>query len=150
LYNWAAARALGGAFLLRIEDTDRARSSDASLQIILQGLRWLGLEWDEGPERGGAFGPYFQMQRLPLYRAAADRLLARGQAYPCSCTPGEIYQAPAGRQQEQSAFVGYNGRCRDLTAAQRRAFEQQGRKPNLRFRMPAARVMNVHDLVRGH
>jgi len=150
LYNWAAARALGGAFLLRIEDTDRARSSDASLQIILQGLRWLGLEWDEGPERGGAFGPYFQMQRLPLYRAAADRLLASGHAYPCYCTPAEIEQGRAALQAEQSGFFGYNGRCRELSAADRAAFEREGRKPNLRFRMPAARVMNVHDLVRGH
>ena len=74
LYNWAAARALGGVFLLRIEDTDQARSSAASLQIILQGLRWLGIDWDEGPEfegnGGGDYGPYFQMQRLPLYRQA--------------------------------------------------------------------------------
>ena len=153
LYNWAAARALGGAFLLRIEDTDQARSSATSLQIILQGLRWLGIDWDEGPEfegcGGGSHGPYFQMQRLPLYRQAADRLLASGHAYPCYCTSEEIEAGRKELELQKTGFYGYNGRCRHLTAAERGAFEKQGRKPNLRFRMPEARVMKVHDLVRG-
>jgi glutamyl-tRNA synthetase len=149
LYNWAAARALGGAFLLRIEDTDQARSTDASLQIILAGLRWLGIDWDEGPERGGDYGPYFQMQRLPLYRRTADRLLASGHAYPCYCTPEEIEAGRAAMKAEKTGFIGYDGRCRDLSAAQRAAFEQQGRRPNLRFRMPEARVLRIHDLIRG-
>src|SRR5688500_8206903 len=90
LYNWAAARAMGGTFLLRIEDTDQARSTDASLQIILAGLRWLGIDWDEGPEKGGDLGPYYQMQRLSLYVDAAKRLLAENTAYRCFCTPAEI------------------------------------------------------------
>lgn len=149
MYNWAAARAMGGTFLLRIEDTDQARSSDASLQIILTGLRWLGIDWDEGPEKGGDFGPYFQMQRLHLYRAAADRLLASGHAYPCYCTSEEIEAGREAMKAEKTGFFGYNGRCRNLTAAQRAEFEQQGRKPNLRFRMPEARVLKVHDLIRG-
>lgn len=149
MYNWAAARALGGTFLLRIEDTDQARSTDASLQIILQGLRWLGIDWDEGPEKGGDFGPYFQMQRLALYRAAADRLLASGHAYPCYCTPEEIDAGRKELEAQKAGFYGYNGRCRNLTPAERAAFEQQGRKANVRFRMPEARVMQVHDLVRG-
>jgi nondiscriminating glutamyl-tRNA synthetase len=149
MYNWAAARALGGAFLLRIEDTDQARSSDASLQIILTGLRWLGIDWDEGPERGGDYGPYFQMQRLPLYREAADRLLASGHAYLCYCTPDEIEAMREAQKAAKASFLGYDGRCRSLTDAQRRAFEQQGRKPNVRFRMPDARVLRVHDLILG-
>jgi glutamyl-tRNA synthetase len=149
MYNWAAARALGGAFLLRIEDTDQARSSDASLQIILQGLRWLGIDWDEGPEKEGAFGPYFQMQRLPLYAATAQRLLAAGHSYPCYCTPEEIEAGRAAMKAEGQGFVGYNGRCRDLTPDQRRAFEQQGRRPSLRFKTPVARALVVHDLIRG-
>ncbi|MBK8099398.1 MAG: glutamate--tRNA ligase [Planctomycetes bacterium] len=149
MYNWAAARALGGKFLLRIEDTDQARSSDASLQIILTGLKWLGIDWDEGPEKGGDFGPYFQMQRLPLYRAAADRLLASGHAYPCYCTPEEIDAGRKAMEEQKAGFAGYNRRCRNLTAAERSAFEAQGRKPNLRFKMPEARVLQVHDLVRG-
>lgn len=149
MYNWAAARAMGGAFLLRIEDTDQARSSDASLQTILAGLRWLGIDWDEGPEKGGDFGPYFQMQRLHLYQAAAEQLLASGHAYPCYCTAAEI---EAGRKQleaQKTGFVGYNGRCRNLTASERAAFEAQGRKPNLRFKMPSAQVLKVHDLILG-
>src|SRR5262245_19036019 len=149
LYNWAAARALGGRFLLRIEDTDQARSSAASLQIILAGLRWLGIDWDEGPEQGGDFGPYFQMQRLPLYAAAARQLLDGGHAYPCYCTPEEIEAGRAALKAEKSGFYGYNGRCRDLTPAQRAAFAQQGRRPNVRFRMPPAQVLAVHDLIRG-
>ncbi len=144
---------MGGRFLLRIEDTDQARSSDASLQIILTGLRWLGIDWDEGPEceqwGGGEFGPYFQMQRLELYRAAADRLLAAGHAYPCYCTPEEIEAGRSAMKAEKAGFYGYNGRCRNLAAAERAAFEQQGRKANLRFKMPAERVLKVHDLVRG-
>ncbi|MCC7065032.1 MAG: glutamate--tRNA ligase [Planctomycetes bacterium] len=149
MYNWAAARAMGGTFLLRIEDTDQARSTDASLQIILAGLRWLGIDWDEGPEKGGDFGPYFQMQRLELYAAAAQRLLAEGKAYPCYCTTEEIEAGREAMKAEKTGFYGYNGRCRNLTAAERAAFEQQGRKANIRFRMPEARVMNVHDLILG-
>ncbi|MCA3007901.1 MAG: glutamate--tRNA ligase [Phycisphaerales bacterium] len=149
MYNWAAARALGGTFLLRIEDTDQARSTDASLQIILQGLRWLGIDWDEGPEKGGDFGPYFQMQRLGLYRQAADHLLADGHAYLCYCTPEEIDAGRKEMEAQKAGFAGYNRRCRSLTPAQRAAFEQQGRKPNVRFKMPEARVMQVHDLIRG-
>jgi len=149
MYNWAAARALDGTFLLRIEDTDQARSTDASLQIILAGLRWLGIDWDEGPEKGGDYGPYFQMQRLPLYRTAADRLLASGHAYPCYCTSEEIDAGREAMKAEKTGFFGYNGRCRDLTAEQRASFEHQGRKANIRFRMPEARVMNVHDLILG-
>lgn len=149
LYNWAAAKALGGAFVLRIEDTDQARSSDASLQIILAGLRWLGLDWDEGPERGGAFGPYFQMQRLHLYREAATALLASGHAYPCYCTPEEIEAGRKALEAQKTGFHGYDRRCRDLSAGQRTAFEREGRRPNLRFRMPEARLVHVHDLVRG-
>lgn len=148
LYNWAAARALGGRFLLRIEDTDRARSTDESLQIILAGLRWLGIDWDEGPEVGGDHGPYFQTQRMPFYREAADRLLATGAAYPCYCTPEEI---EAGRKALVAAGMNptYDRRCRDLDAAGRAARAAEGRPASLRFRMPDERAVVVQDLVRG-
>ena len=149
MYNWAAARAMGGTFLLRIEDTDQARSTDASLQIILAGLRWLGIDWDEGPEKGGPYGPYFQMQRLSLYRVAADRLLASGHAYLCYCTPDEVEAGRKELEAQKAGFSGYNRRCRSLTAAQRADFERQGRQPNVRFRMPDARTMQVHDLILG-
>ncbi len=149
MYNWAAARAMGGAFLLRIEDTDQARSTDASLQIILAGLRWLGIDWDEGPEKGGDFGPYFQMQRLPLYRAAADRLLASGHAYRCYCSSERIEAVREAQKAAKSAFLGYDGHCRELTDAQRAEFERQGVVPNVRFRMPDARALHVHDMILG-
>jgi len=149
MYNWAAARAMGGAFVLRIEDTDRARSTDESLQVILRGLGWLGIDWDEGPQVGGDFGPYFQMQRLELYQRAADRLLAEDKAYPCYCTVEEIEAGRAAMKAAKTGFYGYNGRCRDLTQEQRRAFEAQGRAPNLRFRMPGSRIIKAGDLIRG-
>ena len=118
LYNWAAARAMGGSFVLRIEDTDRARSTDESLGIIVEGLRWLGLDWDEGPDREGHFGPYFQSQRLELYQQAAEGLLDRGQAYRCYCTPEEVEQGRRSRQSQGLNPV-YDRRCRDLSRAER-------------------------------
>jgi nondiscriminating glutamyl-tRNA synthetase len=148
LYNWAAARAMGGAFLLRIEDTDRARSTEESLRVILEGLRWLGIDWDEGPEADGGYGPYFQSQRLSFYRQAADRLLGSGLAYPCYCTPEEV---EAGRRalQAQGRNPTYDRRCRDLGPDQRMRREAEGRTASVRFRMPEERTVVVHDLVRG-
>lgn len=157
LYNWALARSLGGAFVLRIEDTDRARSTDASLQIILEGLAWLGVDWDEGPEfdagdrvcGGGERGPYFQMQRLDRYASTAAQLLESGHAYRCYCSPERIEQVRAEQKAAKSSFLGYDGHCRDLTEAQRATYEAQGVQPNLRFRMPDDEVVKVHDLIRG-
>ena len=92
IYNWAFARANGGTFILRIDDTDPTRSTDENTQIILRAMRWLGLDWDEGPEVGGDFGPYSQTERLDLYKQTAERLLAEGKAYPCFCTPEQLAQ----------------------------------------------------------
>ena len=103
IYNWAAARAMGGTFLLRIEDTDRKRSTDDSLQNILTAFRWLELDWDEGPDVGGDYGPYFQSQRADLYTRHAEILLESGHAYRCYCTPEEV---EAGRQALQAAGTG--------------------------------------------
>ncbi|MCB9878310.1 MAG: glutamate--tRNA ligase [Planctomycetes bacterium] len=157
MYNWALARSLGGTFVLRIEDTDRARSTDESLAIILEGLAWLGIDWDEGPDYdtgarkngGGDHGPYFQMQRLDRYREAAERLLASGHAYRCYCSAERIEAVREQQKAEKSAFLGYDGHCRDLSDAQRAAFEAEGVVPNIRFRMPADEAVVVHDLIRG-
>lgn len=148
LYNWAAARATGGQFLLRIEDTDRQRSSDEWLEVILEGLRWLGVDWDEGPEAGGNFGPYYQNQRLGMYREAADRLLASGHLYRCYCTPDEV---DAGRQRmmKEHGRSMYDRRCRDLTEEQRAAFDAEGRRHSLRFRTPLEGSLGFRDEVRG-
>jgi glutamyl-tRNA synthetase len=148
LYNWAAARAAGGAFLLRIEDTDRARSSDASLRIILAGLRWLGIDWDEGPEVGGPHGPYFQSQRLDVYARYAQRLLESGAAYRCYATPAEV---EAGRERLRALGQNpmYDRRDRDLTDGQRAAYEREGRVASLRFRMPLDGTWRLDDLCKG-
>src|SRR5579864_1008128 len=90
LFNWLLARGSGGAFVLRIEDTDVERSTLESEAAILRDLRWLGLDWDEGPDVGGARGPYRQSERLPIYQSHADRLLAAGRAYPCFCSMAQL------------------------------------------------------------
>src|SRR5262245_24814052 len=148
MYNWAAARAMGGAFLLRIEDTDQARSSEASLQSILAGLRWLGIDWDEGPEKGGDYGPYFQTERLELYRVYADRLLASGHAYRCYATPEEVEE---GRRALEAAGQRpmYDRRHRALTDQGRARFEAEGRVASLRYRMPLEGTVTIPDLCKG-
>jgi glutamyl-tRNA synthetase len=148
LYNWAAARAMGGCFLLRIEDTDRERSTKESLDNILTALRWLGLSWDEGPEQGGEHGPYLQSERMDRYREFAAKLLESSHAYKCYCTPEEV---AAGRQRMQQT-VGvsmYDRRCRDLTDAQRAQKEAADGRCSIRFKMPLDEVFTVPDLSKG-
>jgi glutamyl-tRNA synthetase len=153
LFNFLFARHNGGTFIFRLEDTDQARSTVAFEQDILDELHWLGIQWDEGPAVGGeaergAFGPYRQMQRLPRYREAADRLLAEDKAYQCYCTSEEL-ETERKRQEAAHETPRYNGRCAYLTAAQRAAFEAEGRKPVVRFRIPPDRTIVFDDIVRG-
>ena len=154
LFNYLFARHTGGTFILRLEDTDQARSTLAFEREILDGLHWLGMEWDEGPGIGdeperGSYGPYRQMQRLRRYTEAADRLLAQDRAYRCYCTPDEL-EAERNRQEATHQAPRYNGRCAHLTAAERAAFEAEGRMPVVRFRIPANRTIAFDDIVRGH
>ncbi len=148
IYNWAAARAMGGKFILRIEDTDQARSTEESLQNILEAFGWMGIDWDEGPEAGGDYGPYYQSQRLELYQQHADRLLESGHAYKCYCTPEEVQ---AGREALVAAGKSpmYDRRCRDLDDDQRQAFAAEGRAFSLRFKMPLDEELTLHDLGKG-
>ena len=153
LYNFLFARHEGGTFVLRLEDTDVARSTVAYERDILEGLHWLGLRWDEGPEVAGEpargpYAPYRQMERLPLYRAAVERLLAEDRAYPCYCTREEL-EADRLAQEAAREAPRYAGRCARLTPEQRRALERQGRRPAIRFRIPAGTVA-FDDIVRGH
>lgn len=146
LFNWLFARHHNGAFILRIEDTDQMRSTEESLGGILKSLRWLGLQWDEGPEVGGDFGPYFQMKRLHLYREAAQRLLDGEKAYFCYCTPQEL------KERREAALARgepprYDRRCRD--PKYRKAKAAEGRKPATRIAMPLEGETVVQDLVRG-
>jgi nondiscriminating glutamyl-tRNA synthetase len=154
LFNYLFARHVGGTFILRLEDTDQARSTAEYERDIVDGLHWLGMEWDEGPGLGdepdrGAYGPYRQMDRLPRYTEAANRLLAEDRAYYCYCSPAEL-DAERKRQEAARETPRYNGRCARLTPAQRAAFEAEGRKPVIRFRIPADRTIAFDDIVRGH
>lgn len=146
LFNWAYARHTGGAFVFRIEDTDAARDSDESYAAILDALRWLGLDWDEGPEVGGPYEPYRQSQRSEIYRDVIARLLTAGEVYEAFSTPEEVEarHLAAGRNPK----LGYDNYDRDLTDEQRRAFADEGRKPVLRLRMPDE-DLGWTDLVRG-
>lgn len=146
LFNWAYARHTGGDFVFRIEDTDAARDSEESYNAILDALRWLGLNWDEGPEVGGPYEPYRQSQRSAIYQDVIAKLLAAGEVYQAYSTPEEVEarHLAAGRNPK----LGYDNFDRDLTAEQQAAFEAQGRKPVLRLRMPDADITWT-DLVRG-
>ena len=153
LFNYLYARHTGGTFILRLEDTDQARSSIAYEKDILDGLHWLGLRWDEGPEVAGEgargpHAPYRQMERLPSYAAAAERLLAADMAYPCYCTPEEL---DADRKAKEAAKLPprYVGRCAALTVEERAAREADGRRGALRFRVGTG-VVGFDDIVRGH
>lgn len=148
LYNWLFARQHGGAFVLRIEDTDRARYVADALTDLLDGLRWLGLCWDEGPEIGGPYGPYYQSDRLSLYREAAETLIAKGVAYRCYCSPERL---AALRQQQRAAKQreGYDGHCRYLTNKQIADYEAQGIRPVVRLAMPEEGETTFYDLLRG-
>ena len=153
LFNYLHARHTGGTFILRLEDTDQARGSIAYEKDILDGLHWLGLHWDEGPEVAGEaargpFAPYRQMLRLPLYAEAADRLLAGDKAYPCYCTPEEL---DADRKAQEAAKLPprYVGRCAALTATERAARVAEGRSGALRFRVGTG-IVGFEDIVRGH
>ncbi|MFE9723288.1 glutamate--tRNA ligase [Streptomyces sp. NPDC005794] len=147
LFNWAFARHHQGTLVFRIEDTDAARDSEESYEQLLDSMRWLGLDWDEGPETGGPHAPYRQSQRMDLYKDVAEKLLAAGHAYPCYCTTEEL---DARRDAARAAGKpsGYDGHCRDLSDEQKAAYEAEGRTSIVRFRMPDEAI-TFTDLVRG-
>ncbi|MFA5857535.1 MAG: glutamate--tRNA ligase [Elusimicrobiota bacterium] len=151
LYNYLYSHKLNGTFILRIEDTDETRSTKESLESILNGLKWLGLNWDEGPEtENQPYGPYFQMQRHEkgMYTRYGEQLINNGHAYCCYCTPDELelQRADAMRRKVPPK---YNARCRTLTPEERKKKEAEGRKPVIRFKMPNTGKTVFHDLIRG-
>ena len=148
LFNWLLARKTGGKLVLRIEDTDLERSSRESEENIMNALRWLGLNWDEGVDIGGNYGPYRQTERLNLYKQYTERLLAEGKAYYCYCTDEEL-EAERQELAARSQMPRYMGKCRSLTKEQAASYERAGRKPTVRFKVPAGRQIVVNDLVRG-
>jgi glutamyl-tRNA synthetase len=150
IYNWAFARANGGTFILRIDDTDPTRSTDENTQIILRAMRWLGLDWDEGPEVGGDFGPYAQTERLDMYKEAARKLWDAGRAYPCFCTTEQLAADRAAAQARKDPFQGYQRRCRDLSRDEAQARIDAGEPYVLRIKVPADRGdVVIHDAVHG-
>ncbi|AIE82405.1 glutamate--tRNA ligase [Actinotignum schaalii] len=146
LFNWAYARHVGGTFIFRIEDTDAARDSEESYHQILDSLRWLGLDWDEGVEVGGPHGPYRQSQRGDIYRKVAAQLLERGYAYESFSTPEEIEARH--RERGEDPKLGYDGYDRNLTEEQKAAYRAEGREPVLRMRMPDEDI-TFTDVIRG-
>ena len=148
LFNWLFARHHGGSFILRIEDTDRTRYREDAMEDIMSSLRWLGLDWDEGPEVGGECGPYFQSERLPLYHEYAQQLVRDGFAYPCYCSSERLH-ALREEQQKNKQNVGYDRHCRTLTAQQRADYEAQGIVPVIRLAVPLEGTTTYHDVIRG-
>ncbi|HUL98934.1 MAG TPA: glutamate--tRNA ligase [Mycobacterium sp.] len=146
LFNWAYARHCGGVFVFRIEDTDSVRDTEESYLALLDALRWLGLDWDEGPEVGGPYGPYRQSERMDIYRDVLARLLAAGEAYEAFSTSEEVEarHVAAGRNPK----LGYDNYDRSLTESQRAAYRAEGRRPVVRLRMPSIEL-GWRDLVRG-
>ena len=147
LFDWAYARHTGGTFLFRIEDTDTTRVTDEYIQAAMDTLKWLGLNWDEGPEVGGDNGPYLQSQRLHIYAEWAQKFLDQKDAYHCYCTPAEL-EATREAQRAANVAPGYDGKCRNLTAEQIAAYKAEGREAVVRMRMPDGSTTFV-DEIRG-
>ncbi|MBQ5745521.1 MAG: glutamate--tRNA ligase, partial [Selenomonadales bacterium] len=148
LFNWLLAKKDEGCLVLRIEDTDRERSTKESEENIKEALKWLGITWDEGIDVGGEHGPYRQTERLHIYEEYTKKLLASGQAYECFCTDEEI-EAERQALKDAGKMPIYQGHCRHLTEEQKEAYRAEGRKPTIRFRVPENQEIIVDDMVRG-
>lgn len=147
IFDWLLAQRYGGDFIVRIEDTDQRRAVEGTTEVILDALRWLGIEWDEGPDVGGAHAPYKQSQRLELYAEAAERLLQDGFAYKCYCSAERLREARDAAPKGQGS--GCDRNCRDLSDERRSALEAGGETPVVRFRMPLDGTTSVNDMIRG-
>lgn len=147
LFGWAYARHTGGKLIFRIEDTDRERVTDEYIGRAIDTLKWLGLNWDEGPEVGGPFGPYLQSQRLDIYKHWAETFLKNGDAYNCYCTTEEL-ESRREAQREKNQAPGYDGKCREISSQDLDRYKGEGRKPVIRMRMPEGETRFV-DLIRG-
>jgi glutamyl-tRNA synthetase len=147
LFDWAYARHTGGKLIFRIEDTDIERVTDKYVKSAIDTLKWLGLDWDEGPEVGGEYGPYLQSQRLDIYASWAQKFLDQGDAYYCYCSAEELEERRLAQMKSNQA-PGYDGKCRDLAGDQISKYKSLGRKPVVRMRMPAGETVFV-DAIRG-
>ena len=148
LFNWLLARKFGGQFILRIEDTDQSRKIEGSVKSITDSLSWLGIDWDEGPEVGGEFGPYTQSQRVDLYLSAANKLIESDNAYYCYCPPERLTML-RDSQKAQNRPTGYDGRCRNLSSLERAEENSSNPTPVVRFKMPLTGKTTFNDVIRG-
>lgn len=146
--NYLFKKKYNATYILRIEDTDMERSTRESEESILNDLKWLGIQWDEGPDCGGDFGPYRQSERFDIYREYTEKLLSSGDAYHCYCTQEELDAQRQKAAQENKPFV-YPGTCRNLTLEQKKAYENQGRKPTVRFRVKDGITLSIDDQIKG-
>ena len=149
LFNYFFARANGGKFILRVEDTDRERYSDESLEDLYSTLEWLGIKWDEGPVVGGPYGPYIQSERFDLYREYAQRLVDEGKAYYCFCTPERLEEVRKQQAESKSEYQGYDRHCAHLSDSEIKEYPRQGIKPVIRFRVPTEGKTTFHDILMG-
>ena len=147
MFNWLFARHHGGKFIVRIEDTDQERLVPGAVDGILDGLEWLDIDWDEGPRVGGEYGSYFQSERLPLYHAEAERLIAQGDAYRCYCTRERLAELRT-KQERDKLALGYDGHCKHLGNTERRALEGEAAPYVVRFAMPDTGVTHLNDIIR--
>ncbi len=148
IFDYLMARHYGGTFILRIEDTDLARKAEGAVEAIMEALKWMGIDWDEGPDVGGDYGPYYQSQRLELYREATGRLITQGDAYYCYCSP-ERLEDMRRQQAARKQSYGYDRHCRDLSLQERAEKEAEGITPVVRFKVPLDGQMSFTDLIYG-
>ena len=148
LFNWLFARHSGGSFIVRIEDTDVNRKVEGATEAILDGLRWLGIDWDEGPEVGGKYGPYFQSQRLEHYQRIVRQLVKGGHAYPCYCSEERLARMRTEMAKNKESMRSYDRRCRNLSQEERAKFEAQGIVPVIRFKIPLEGQTRFNDLIK--
>lgn len=149
LFNWLFARHYDGKFIVRIEDTDQSRKVEGALESILDSLRWLGLGWDEGPEKGGYYGPYFQSERLDMYQKYAQELIDKGHAYRCYCSPDRLAEMRAQMEARNELVRAYDRRCRDLSREEQAKFEALGITPVVRLKVPLDGETTFNDLIKG-
>ena len=152
IFDWLLAQQRGGEFIVRVEDTDRARAVDGAVEVILEALKWLGLDWDEGPDVGGKYAPYKQSERLELYSRHSDKLVDDGFAYRCYCSAERLDAVRKARSKQENAS-GYDRHCRNLTQDERGRLEgelnERGESPVVRFKMPLEGTTTIDDMVRG-
>ena len=149
LFNYFYAKSQGGKFILRVEDTDRERYTEESLQDLYDTLDWLGIKWDEGPVVGGEYGPYVQSERFELYKKYAEKLVEDGKAYYCYCSSERLEKVRQEQIASKSDYQGYDRHCANLTAEERAEYEKQGIKPVIRLRVPREGKTTFHDVLMG-